>query len=553
MASDIFDKVEISKQEDIFDTLAYGEEVQAPTEEDGKFKKIAKETLGRGATGFAEGLLGTYGDILDMLGLQSPESVQPGQEEIFKAQHEASPEQLPFLDDDDDLMPRYGRLPSGKDIKKILGMLGAPTEKPESIPAKIAEGAGKGVGAALSFGGGQAGRFALGGGVGAAVESITGSPILGSLTDLGVTITRPEKILEKGLSYGKKIKDFVKSAKKIGLSEKQITPLIQSEKKLSYLAKFAHKGEAQEKLLIGIEDTLGDAYKNLTKTKKDIPPLAKKYADKLDTLLHENRVLSKKIMQGGKAKDIAKAKSTLDSNIKGIGFNEGKLTKLTSEIEKTFKTPIKDFKKAVSPYQDLSKKDSSKLSSSINKVVKDLQTTVSTIPEKQTAIDFLDKSSKIINEIGTNPKELIGWYQDIGSKINWTKDGEKYLAAVQKPIVEALKSNNPKLAKEFIDLNTLYSKFKSVSKHLSPKTIDKYLKMGKIGTVALSLGTGHPAGLATLLGVEAGSRGMTELLTNPRFQSMSRKLLKSITDDKTKSALSLTRQIIKLAKEKQDQ
>jgi len=441
-------------------------------EEGGEFAKTSKEIAKRGATGLTEGFLGTYGDILDTLGLQSPDVLQPGQKELLKAQHEAPESIQPFLDMDDDLMPRYGKLPSSEDIKKFLGMLGINIKPSKEFLGRAAERAGKGLGAALSFGGAGAGAMATGGAVGQAVEEGTESQLAGSLAELATSL-RADKILTKKLLPGAKTKDIVEAGRKLGLTEQQLTPLIQKEGKLAFLGKFARKGDKQEKLIAGIESTLGDAYEFVKTDAKKLPAIPKE--------------------------------------------------------------------------------DSAKLADSFDNIVENLKKTVKPNPEKQQAIDFISVASDIVRKEGTTPESLINFYQDVNHIVNWRKAGQKSAAALKGPIVKALNKADPKLAKEFENLNTLYSKFKTASKHLKPKEIDKYLNMGKIGGLALSLATGHPAGVKAAIGAGVTMEAATQALTNPRFQNMSRKLLKAITDDKTKSALALSRQMVEFIKEKPTQ
>lgn len=69
---------------------------------------------------------------------------------------------------------------------------------------------------------------------------------------------------------------------------------------------------------------------------------------------------------------------------------------------------------------------------------------------------------------GTNPNEIIEFWQNINEAVNWksTKCGKKSLAALKKPLAEALQDISPNLYKQFEDTNKLYSRFKKVSKSL---------------------------------------------------------------------------------------
>jgi len=251
-----------------------------------------------------------------------------------------------------------------------------------------------------------------------------------------------------------KIKKFVESARKLGLSEKEITPLIQSEKKLGTLSKFAKKGEKTRKLFKQIENKLGDSYETIREKSKDLSRL-----------------------------------------------------------------PFKENKKI---YQDF------------EKIKKDFETTLAAAPDKKGAIAFIDDAMKEVRNKGATPEKLINFWQDINQAVNWRaiKGGKKKLAELKKPILEALKKSSPSLAEDFEVTNQLYSKFKNVSKKLRPDLIDKWIDKGELGTAALAIATNNPS-LLKKVGTVAGASILSrELLTNPRFQNISKKLMKSIKEDK---------------------
>ena len=234
-------------------------------------KDITKQAL----IGGAKGLLGTYGDVLDLLGAQSPKQL-PGEEAVRKREFEVlekmkQPGYKPsFLDilslsDDDDIAPRYSRLPSSESIGELFEDLGIDPEA-QTVPGKFAGRIGEaiGSGASLGAGAGALGTLGLGAGVGAGVEELTDSPTKGAVAELLTSLGIPS-LRGKLAPVSKKSKELVSAGRKAGLTEKEITPLIQKKKKLASFGKIAKKGGKTQKTFQHINEKLGDAYDNIIK------------------------------------------------------------------------------------------------------------------------------------------------------------------------------------------------------------------------------------------------------------------------------------------------
>ena len=154
--------------------------------------------------------------------------------------------------------------------------------------------------------------------------------------------------------------------------------------------------------------------------------------------------------------------------------------------------------------------------------------------EKKEAIKFIDAALKKMRRKRTTPEELIGSWQDINQAVNWNaiSGGKKKLAELKKPILAALKKSSPQIAEDFEITNNLYSKFKENFRKLRPDLLDHWLEKGKVGAAAVGIVTGNRSLLqkvGTAAGVSILSR---ELLINPRYQDLSRKILKGIQQGK---------------------
>lgn len=248
------------------ETVEFGRVIDAPSPPSSTGKDIAKQA----AIGGAKGLFGTYGDILDLLNLQSEEML-PGEESQRQREFEAlermhqpgykpSIYDLMALSDEDDIVPRYSRLPSSKEVEEFAQILGVETS-PETTPGKFSRRIGEAVGSGASLGAGGKALAALGtgAGIGQGVEEVTDSPTAGLIAEILSTLGLGG--LKKSLApRSAKGKELVERGRKIGLTEKELTPLVQSERKLATFSPLARKGKKTTESFRKINEKLGGAY-----------------------------------------------------------------------------------------------------------------------------------------------------------------------------------------------------------------------------------------------------------------------------------------------------
>lgn len=239
-------------------------------------RDVAEQVTTKGIAGIG----GAYGNTLDAFGLQLKEGQQlPGQEARNKIQFDILEKmnrgeaptfgELMLLSDDDDLLPSSARLPTSKELQ---GHIESATEIGEGkTPAGRIAGQGASfVGEGLAYPGGGLKTLATLGGAGIAGQSIReagGPEALASGVEIGGSIIPSMisgKVNPSGITKaGKEAVDIAKAGRHIGLSEKQIAPLIQSEGKAAVLSKVARKGTRTKKLFSSIKESLGDSYKNI--------------------------------------------------------------------------------------------------------------------------------------------------------------------------------------------------------------------------------------------------------------------------------------------------
>lgn len=460
---EVEDEVRIPFQE--FGTLEREEDLREPSTVKDVLKQVAKR-------GFA-GATGAYGDVLDLLGLQAKE-VLPGEQARRQVESDIltrmqQPGYVPSVGEllalsDDDVLPSFSRLPSTQEAAHLVEMLGGPGEA-ETVGGRIAGRGAEAVGAGAALGGGVKILLALlGGGLaGQTAEELGAPPLVGSAVELATALL-PGAISKKLLPGKKAAKELLKRGREIGLTERELTPLLKEEKGLSFFGKLARKGRKVQQRLETTREKLGDAYESIKKEAAKYAPLNFEQADNL--------------------------------------------------LEK------------------------------FGKVNQELRTTIKAAPDKETAIKFIEEAIDVINAKGATPEELINFYQDINASVNWNaiQGGKKKLADLKTPIMEALHKASPQVAKDFDLTNTLYSKFKGVQKALKSGMMDKWLDKGELGMAAFGLATGNFSMLKTVAGEAAGRTLATEMLTNPYFQNLSRKLVQSMNKNKKKTVIALVRQ-----------
>src|ERR1700743_3628726 len=98
-----------------------------PKEKELNFQDYATDFGKQAAQGFGIGAISSYGDILDLLGLQAKETL-PGEKEKYSREFNVLEKlekgevpsfgEMLELSSDEELVPRFSRLPSSKDVEE---------------------------------------------------------------------------------------------------------------------------------------------------------------------------------------------------------------------------------------------------------------------------------------------------------------------------------------------------------------------------------------------------------------------------------------------------
>lgn len=437
-------------------------------------RDVGEQILTKGIAGAG----GAYGNILDTFGLQIKEGeTLPEQKAIDDIQSnildkmnrgEAPTFGELMLLSDDDFLPSYSRLPNSKQIEKgIEDLTGIGEGK---TPSGRIAGRGAGfVGEGAITGGGAKALIGLGlsGLAGQGIREAGGPEWMASGTEI-ISSLAPSLITKKLIPTGEGAKDVVDAGRKIGLSEAQITSLIQGEKKVATLSKIARKGSKTKELFRSIKEKLGDSYNTIK------------------------------------------------------GSKEAKIK--------------------------LPNADQIKLRKDFGNIRNELSKTLAPSPDKEAALNYIEKSLDTLRNADITPEYLVNFWQDINKSVKWNSisGGKKSLAQLKDPISNILHKVSPKLAKDFEMTNELYSKYAQISKKLKPDLIDSIVNKGEIlaaPATGLALAQGNPWALIGL-GSESAIRLLgREMLINPYFQNVGKKLVTNFNQSSMKGITESVKQV----------
>ena len=266
---------------------------------------------------------------------------------------------------------------------------------------------------------------------------------------IGPDVTK--KLLESG-----KDKDLIAFAKKIGMTDEEITPLIQSNFKQKWLSKLSPKRGSTEKVLQQSKQALNRSYNMLQQSESAVGEISEQVNGKLINDLYN------------------------------------KIQEMPRSIQ--------------------------------NKIQGDLQ-------------DLLN--NKITG------RSLINFYADINSNIG---ANTKQISLLKKPIRDALSTLSPELASDFDLMNKLYSKYYPIASKLKPNLTSDIISAAEaLGIFGATFGItlGHYPSIVAILGEQGARKFSQQMLLNPRFQQLSKKMIVAINNNKYGLAKKITQDIKK--------
>lgn len=153
------------------------------------------------------------------------------------------------------------------------------------------------------------------------------------------------------------------------------------------------------------------------------------------------------------------------------------------------------------------------------------------------------------NQLSNSPKDgksFIKFFQDVNANMS---DKTKQLSALKGPIKDALAKISPKLSKDFNMTNNLYQKYFDISKKLKPSLASQLIDATVPLRIMYGIGTGGYSFIAEAVGEKAARKLSAEMLTNPKFQNLSKQFVQAMNQGKVKVANAIRDQYVRLMKD----
>ena len=244
-----FQRIDVEPQESFRDRVRRG------------YKDVAQQS----AVGGTSGLLGSYGNIADLIGVNPEQGyINPGEKTQYGLESDIlnkmkQPGYKPSVSDiyalsDEDITPRFSRLPTSKDISQTIEELGGPGES-TTPEGSVARRASEIYGGGLSLGVGGVVPALAAGGAGEATKALGGGPLAQAAAEIVTMLATQGRSASSALtSNNPAVKAEIDALRKLGYADKDITLAINAQKAGSNRVKGAKATSASEK---AFEETLG--------------------------------------------------------------------------------------------------------------------------------------------------------------------------------------------------------------------------------------------------------------------------------------------------------
>jgi len=369
-----------------------------PKEEESAVKTYGKDIQKQLVQGYTIGSLGTYGDILDALNLQSKETL-PGEKAKYGREfdilqreqegHKPSAGELAELSDDD-VAPRFSRLSSSQDVEKFGGSLGLITE-PETAPGRYARRIGKIGGGGASLGATGIASPIVAGTAGQTAEEMGLPPWVQATFEIVAGLKASGSSKGPISSKSPEVSKEIEKLRKVGFSEENITFAKNALEERNILKKFATlTPKVENAIQKGVKDS-EELFKQ--QVKKGLPGYA----------------------EGGLPYLEKQASNVYQS-----------MEELASNIKVSNKEP---FRKSIQESIDYMEKSA-------------------LLPEEKEFIQFLKEGLEKVDKSDT-ADFLTSFYRKLGKSGKWTdpKTKEHLLTVVQKGIKDTFAQSGPDAAK----------------------------------------------------------------------------------------------------------
>lgn len=160
-----------------------------------------------------------------------------------------------------------------------------------------------------------------------------------------------------------------------------------------------------------------------------------------------------------------------------------------------------------------------------------------------------NKISEDLSDLVNGPMDaqnLINFYKDINYYVG---NGERQLGLLKEPITTAIGQISPQLAQEFNVTNRLYQNYHNIAKQLKPNIASDFLSATEGARLLFGAFTGNYPLIVETIGEGAARKLASGLLVNPRFQNLSKQMVKALNDSKFAVAEKVYESMLNYARE----
>lgn len=542
----------------------------APKQEESGVGDYAADFAKQGVQGVGIGLLGTYGDILDMFGLQSKD-ILPGEKAKYEMEsqtlekmnqpgYQPSYTDIEALSGDEDILPRSSRLPASQDIESLGGELGLVTE-PKSAAGRYGKRIGKFTGGTASFGGAGGWTAPIAAGVaGQTLEELGAPPWMQATGEIIAALKTGPKSTAPISSKSPQVENVLKNLRKAGYSEKDITLAKSALEERKILKKYATlTPEAENAIQKGVKNS-EELFKE--QIKKGLPgyaegglPYLEKQASNVYQSMEQlaanvpisNKEPVRKSVEGAIA--YLEKYPLLDEQKKFIEFMKDGLSKLDKADTAEFFTGFyRNLGKAgnwgnptqkehlLGMVKEGIKKTFAESGPDAAKFGKYFDATNDAWKQWLGARDLMQTIEKVQNVDGMNFKKLTSILNDPGNH----ELAKKVLGSEQVQNIKTISEG----------AQAIESLLKQIPKN------DKTIQSLKILEGIRALFTGDYKTLGGIITLDAAKRLSTALLTDPNKQNIMKKLIVAAKNKSVDKAAILAQELVKThssqAKEKEE-
>lgn len=545
-----------------------------------RVRRGIKDVSQQSAVGTTTGLLGSYGNIAQLFGV-NPEAgyVAPGEKAQYGREFDIlekmkQPGYKPSASDiyalsEDEAMPRASRLPTSQDVSTLIEELGGPGEA-TTPEGKVFRRGSEIYGGGLSFGVGGAVPALVGGAAGESAEALGGGPITQAVAEIvGILATQGRSAASALTSRDPIIQARIQALRNTGYADKDIVLAINAQKAGSNRVKGAKATSASEK---AFEETVAKSEGLFNDVLESAFPGYEKGTDYLHKAASD---AYGQVASNGKNITITNAnrfQRTVDNVVNQLRNTLGK-----NPNSETFITRIEDAASAahsrpsaetfINFYKELNSmgkwvdpKNRERLISHVKNGIK--STFRNSGPEgKRLAEQFEEVNRGIQRAYQAEPVSDLIAKSSTAEGIDWKKmlksfDKPKTWDILEEGLGKQQAKNLHQISKVAKDVGDFQ---KALGSRASKKLFENGSTTVSLMGLAWSLWSHNPKYATLAIGGKVASsaaktaykRLQTRLLTDPKFQNISLKMMKAVKNDHPRALLRSLQDFQKMAEEEE--